>query len=462
MKILKNSLSLVALTAFAFNPLFADPVADVDNLIQNANELRTKFNSGVTSTNIFENVLLELNATSDKAVKDFNEIDKNIYTSCTHIKNLKRSLSALKVSIDSDIKDLEISSSALAKVMKSFPVGDAKLKEIRELISATRKQVELNPGNNYQDKNYFDTIVNEFESAARLFKKELAESYSISTISSVNTPRIEGIKSTIAMVEDYLKKSESQQANNLSDIKSFTSSVNEFADTYAREKKRYGELVKKYDVALCDVSVSFFDVSKLLLDNVPMSATLKNQPEFKLHNLNNITRAKSKFSSVSLSKAEGSVMANKPVKSANSFWARDASYDLKLSKGNPQKNANIRAEILSVCSQIASVTRTLTTSSSLIASINNNVNASISVIKENEVNLSALLKDSISEFSSIQMVSSKILIFKIYIETTKAQNEISLAKMNTAFDDTVRDFDIARKSASEISETAKKLSKSFK
>ncbi len=459
MNILRTSLVVAFCGAFSFQQIYADSIKDVDSLIKEGLVLRDTFNSAVSNANVFYAVLADLKTNSNKTLSDFNSINKNLFSAENKMDSLRSRLDSLKTSIDADIEKLKLTGELLNKTAKSLPIGDSKIKEIEDLIAETRQKVELNTGDNYQDKKYFDSIVSSFDSARRSFNNAVSEVSRVSALSSVNTPRIDGMKSTIAMIEDYQKKTNSEISKNSTILKSLEPSVKKIVDICYKESSRFADIEKKYDASMCVVLSSFFDVSTLVLNSVPLSQSLKNNLNFELNSLSGATAY-----STDLEWKRPSVMKNETPVSAsvsrlNSAWSAPAKFKSSLLVSEPK---NIRAEILSVCSRIAETTRHLNSACVAISKMTQNANVAINDIVVNESELSRLLKDSITEFSEAQVASSKILLFKIYIDTTSAQNQISITKLNIAFNDSTNGFTLAKKSASELSAKTNGIAKSTK
>ncbi len=458
MSILKTSLVVAFCGAFSFQQIFADSVKDADSLVKESSTLKATFNSAVNNANVFYAVLSDLKKNSNKTLSDFYSINDNLFSSENKMDKLRSRLDALKTSIDADIEKLKLTGELLNKTAKLLPIGDSKIKEIDDLIASTRQKVELNTGDNYQDKKYFDSIVSSFDSARRSFNNVVSEALRVSALSSVNTPRIEGMKSTIAMIEDYQKKTNSEISKNSTVLKSLEPSVKKIVDICDKENIRFADIENKYDASMCVTLSSFFDISTLVLNSVPLSQSLKNNLNFELNSLDGAS-----VYSADLAWKKPSVMENKTpsgtVSRLNSVWSAPAKFKSSLSVSEPK---NIRAEILTICTRIAETTRHLNSACLVISKMTQNANVAINDIVANESELSRLLKDSISEFSEAQVASSKVLLFKIYIDTINAQNQISITKLNIAYNDSINGFTLAKKSASELSAKATEIAKSTK
>ena len=309
----------------------------------------------------------------------------------------------------------------------------------------------------------FDSAVNAFISARALAAR-------VSVTASVNSPRVEGIKATLAMAENYISKTAEAEAKNAQSAKRVVSDASKFSDEFGAALSRYENLGEICQDARSRTLSAAFKTSAFMLNTLSKSEKYGKQifTQAEIVDLSSMPSYYRPNEKRKLMKAERSSQ----TLGVPAYAAKEAYYGCRMENSMADSGANssdraapvpdkskVRAEILAACAEIEFVSAELRAATNVLNQIVSSAETSLSAISNLENGASEILRSSIDAYAQSQTLSSDILLLDINIKTFAAQSKISSAKMGELCDASKSDFEKAKKDAAAIESRLDELAK---
>lgn len=460
----------VAAALFASCPfVFADFVSDVENVRAQTWSTAASFNEAVDSASSYFSLMNKMRSDSQSLLDSANSVSQKSASALANLESLESGCAAFKTSFEANVRNCNASAKSLEAALKNMPLGRERIDAVRKLVGETRKIVSQNTGENFQDKRYFDSVDSRFDSAVNALIAARALAARVSVTASVNSPRVEGIKATLSMAENYISKTAEAEAKNAESAKKVVADVSKLSDEFGAALSRYENLGEICQDARSRTLSAAFKTNVFMLDTLSKSEKYGKQifAQSKSVNLSSMPSYYRPSENRRLLKSERSRLAAAPAYAAETmisdgFMAKPMADSgggfANRSTPTPDKS-KVRAEILAACAEIEFVSAELRAATDALNQIVSSAETSLSAISNLENGASKILRSSIDAYAQSQTLSSDILLLDINIKTFAAQNKISSAKMGELFDASKSDFEKAKKSAATIESKLDELAK---
>lgn len=460
----------VAAALFASCPfVFADFVSDVENVRAQTWSTAASFNEAVDSASSYFSLMNKMRSDSQSLLDSANSVSQKSASALANLESLESGCAAFKTSFEANVRNCNASAKSLEDALKNLPLGRERIDAVRKLVGETRKIVSQNTGENFQDKRYFDSVDSRFDSAVNALIAARALAARVSVTASVNSPRVEGIKATLSMAENYISKTAEAEAKNAESAKKVVADVSKLSDEFGAALSRYENLGEICQDARSGTLSAAFKTNVFMLDTLSKSEKYGKQifTQSESVNLSSMPSYYRPSENRKLLKAERSRLAAAPAYAAETmvsdgFMAKPMADSgggfANRSTPAPDKS-KVRAEILAACAEIEFVSAELRAATDVLNQIVSSAETSLSAISNLENGASKILRSSIDAYAQSQTLSSDILLLDINIKTFAAQNKISSAKMGELFDASKSDFEKAKKGAAAIESKLDELAK---
>lgn len=463
----------VAAALFASCPfVFADFVSDVENVRAQTWSTAASFNEAVDSASSYFSLMNKMRSDSQSLLDSANSVSQKSASALANLESLESGCAAFKTSFEANVRNCNASAKSLEAALKNMPLGRERIDAVRKLVGETRKIVSQNTGENFQDKRYFDSVDSRFDSAVNALIAARALAARVSVTASVNSPRVEGIKATLSMAENYISKTAEAEAKNAESAKKVVADVSKLSDEFGAALSRYENLGEICQDARSRTLSAAFKTNVFMLDTLSKSEKYGKQifAQSKSVNLSSMPSYYRPGEKRKLLKAEKSGTFASPAYATKRvfngcFMESDSGAGLSdrtASAPAPARSidkSKVRAEILAACAEIEFVSAELRAAADALNQIVSSAETSLSAISNLENGASKILRSSIDAYAQSQTLSSDILLLDINIKTFAAQNKISSAKMGELFDASKSDFEKAKKSAAAIESKLDELAK---
>ena len=460
----------VAAALFASCPfVFADFVSDVENVRAQTWSTAASFNEAVDSASSYFSLMNKMRSDSQSLLDSANSVSQKSASALANLESLESGCAAFKTSFEANVRNCNASAKSLEDALKNLPLGRERIDAVRKLVGETRKIVSQNTGENFQDKRYFDSVDSRFDSAVNALIAARALAARVSVTASVNSPRVEGIKATLSMAENYISKTAEAEAKNAESAKKVVADVSKLSDEFGAALSRYENLGEICQDARSGTLSAAFKTNAFVLNTLSKSEKYGKQifTQAESVNLSSMPSYYRPSENRKLLKAERSRLAAAPAYAAETmvsdgFMAKPMADSgggfANRSTPAPDKS-KVRAEILAACAEIEFVSAELRAATDVLNQIVSSAETSLSAISNLESGASKILRSSIDAYAQSQTLSSDILLLDINIKTFAAQNKISSAKMGELFVASKSDFEKAKKSAAAIESKLDELAK---
>lgn len=458
----------VAAALFASCPfVFADFVSDVESVRAQTWNTAASFNEAVNSASSYFSLMNKMRSDAQSVFDGANSVSQKSSSALANLESLEGEFSAFKTSFEANVRNCNASAKSLEAALKNLPLGRERIAATRRLIGETRKIVSQNTGENFQDKRYFDSVDSRFDSAVNAFISARVLAARVSVTASVNSPRVEGIKATLAMAENYISKTAEAEAKNAESAKRVVADTSKFSDEFGAALSRYEKLGEICQDARSRTLSAAFKTSAFMLNTLSKSEKYGKQvfTQAEIIDLSSMPSYYRPSENRKLMKSERSRLAAAPAHAAriyNGFMAESTADSgsgfANRSTPAPDKN-KVRAEILAACAEIEFVSAELRAATNVLNQIVSSAETSLSAISNLESGASEILRSSIDAYAQSQTLSSDILLLDINIKTFAAQSKISSAKMGELCDASKSDFEKAKKGAATIESRLDELAK---
>lgn len=465
----------VAAALFASCPfVFADFVSDVENVRAQTWSTAASFNEAVDSASSYFSLMNKMRSDSQSLLDSANSVSQKSASALANLESLESGCAAFKTSFEANVRNCNASAKSLEAALKNMPLGRERIDAVRKLVGETRKIVSQNTGENFQDKRYFDSVDSRFDSAVNALIAARALAARVSVTASVNSPRVEGIKATLSMAENYISKTAEAETKNAESAKKVVADVSKLSDEFGAALSRYENLGEICQDARSRTLSAAFKTNVFMLDTLSKSEKYGKQifAQSKSVNLSSMPSYYRPSEKRKLLKAEKSLGY---IADAASIADEVIQYGVQSMSnsglGLPDRTASapaparsidkskVRAEILAACAEIEFVSAELRAATDVLNQIVSSAETSLSAISNLENGASKILRSSIDAYAQSQTLSSDILLLDINIKTFAAQNKISSAKMGELFDTSKSDFEKAKKGAAAIESKLDELAK---
>lgn len=423
--------------AFALSALAA--TAAFAQVPENAAEARKDAEAALKNYNDGAQTFLGAKIVMDGRAAQLNEISTGVFKLQTSfaenenwLENYAKQSESFDLGFEANISALGAAQKNLNAFTKSFPLGEDRIQKARETISTVSDMVAKNPGNNNEDRYYFNAVRSNFESAVSFFQSLQNQADKLSVMAAVISPRIEGIRDTRKMTAQYMEKIGELHSANKSGISALAESSSEFsknyAQTYAQMKEKsvaiHGcranvisalEAVTVFEMNKVSPDVVFKRTSPLEIVSIAMPAPLAKPEPVPF------------YKSVKEALAEDSAWQKPQIYSAAGGTRS------RVIEENSSGAPTAREEILSSTYYIENITAQINEASKLLGWVVNDMNLAISLISQNENESQSTLRNVINMLGSSQSLASEIQILKVKCDIVSAQEKISAAELEKLF-----------------------------
>lgn len=323
----------------------------------------------------------------------------------------------------------------LEAASSSFPLGEKRVALGLKLNSQMGEIASKNPGDMYQDRNYFLGVSGAFMTAKnRLQSSQDSLSKALIDLSIAN-PRIEGIKSTVALARDFLSKAEASSGKNMDEINGLKSAAESLLENSI---SRYSELnaltaamrVAKTKYVAAEISLTKFIMNDLAASEKYGSHIFKPSPEYFIKAVQPVLQAPSVQYLVAKKKkdaGDAAVFGAVPQKAfGNSSWEMAAgSVNSRAKPASASGTKNVRSELLELGASLTNLSAEIMAASGMLESISEEARKAISEIESIEQLSQALLRRAIDLSTSSQMAGSDIEIFRNNLKVAKVQSDVA-------------------------------------
>lgn len=320
----------------------------------------------------------------------------------------------------------------------TFPLGEKRVALGLKLNSQMGEIASKNPGDMYQDRNYFLGVSGAFMAAKNQLQSS-QESLSKALIDlSIANPRIEGIKSTVALARDFLSKAEASSGKNMDEIEGLKSDAESLLENSI---SRYSELnaltaamrVAKTKYVAAEISLTKFIMNDLAASEKYGSHIFKPSPEYFIKAVQPVLfgfppEAQLRASKMKKEAGDAAVFGAVPQKALGNFaWGRAAgSVDSRAKPASQASGAkNVRSELLELGASLTDLSAEIMAASGMLEDIAGEARKAISEIESIEQASQALLKRAIDLSTSSQMAGSDIEIFRNNLKVAKVQSDVA-------------------------------------
>lgn len=389
-------------------------------------------------------------------------------------------------------KRLESAKINLDALKKILPVGKKRIELAKEIINKTRDIVTKNPGENYQDKKYFDAVNNTFIRAKNQMDETQKDIEKIALEIAVCKPRVDGIKIAIKSLLDFSGKSQTSAldcAKLMSNIKPQMEALIKGVQESGRNiNQKYDNLNKIHE----NMVAIELDLNKLILNDLPENKKYYNVV-FKPLSLSIIIPQGNPVINSTMSKREygKSMLANLNESSAQEFSTDSQSVSSNMnftmpkeritSKGNLlgasissatgqhlmgdtlSAKDDVRKEVLGLCSDLYNLSVELSTADSNMQNIVSEAYRAIDDVRICENNAQILLRNAMQKYFDIQSIFSELSMFSNSIEILKSRKLISDKELENLMQTQIKNsMDELKKDLSETSKYINEARKELK
>lgn len=463
---------------------FADPVETMNAAHEDANAAAKLFNEAVAKEVSVDAMLRERGRQATQILGTANSLLVRSDALLKAAEGDKKSLDALKVSYDVSADLLKSSGENLAAMAKSFPLGEAVIKEGGALVIKGRDMAAQNPGENYQDRNFINRLISRYDSSSASLGAAMQRAQALGIKMSVAAPMMDGIKGSIDMACDYAEKLESANSANAKDIAEALEFAGAFYKAYAADYEAMSQRAQKARAVRSSLLNLFAKISAVEMNAFAGSEEYKFAP-FKYARgvyLENISypvnppmQRPAPIYGSTLEEADVSAMydAVPAAKMRSASMSQSALGNSAVLSGNVVSAApaqegseidnsrRVRAEILDIGTKLDNYIKRMNRAELVINYLINDAESALAFVAMNENSAQNLLRTVISHFGESQSLSSemKILLASAKVNQTKA--EISIAEMKKQFSEAENLFAEAEKLGAEadkkLADAAKEL-----
>lgn len=445
---------------FAFSALASSGVwaGDADPVIENTLEARRLVKDASAEYNIAVAMIVNSDAILRDNVnraanvsRDFAGYDSECDAIVKRLDSAKDRMRLLKENYKQGTAALAFARDNLTFANNAFPMGDKRYELADSLYRTGSEAAAKNPGKNYEDKRYFESVWSSYSSAKARFLSAQKDAAKLVLALSIANPRMEGIEATLKLAEDFLEKTAKSAAENKSVANEMREKVQ---GLYDDSMKAYEELTAQMR-KLADVRSGFtkasFALSAFIMNDLPKNekyydTIFKADPSF----LNAVGTGGRSFESMSFfgksspASDASAVESELAVGSSFGFDGMDsapAPVQLKSRSAAAQANAarplssdlftipskpeNIREEIFNACMQINNLAAEILQANALLSDIVAEAGTSLRAVETSENEANALLRSVIGFFTEAQANSSELQIFKNSMGVTISQSAVS-------------------------------------
>ena len=323
---------------------------------------------------------------------------------------------------------------------EKFPVGEKRFELADRLYKDGLEIVTKNPGRNYEDKIYFESVWNSYMRFKVQFNSRQKEASKLALTLSIANPRMEGIDATLKLAQDFLEKTSKTADENKGVSAEMRQSV---ASLYEESVKAYEVLteeLKKLAEMRSTFTKSNFALSSFIMNELPKhekyGEIIFNADAHYLNAVQNVqtfAREQIKEGKARVyNDTRGSLLEQtdgawqRPSVTAPSGTLSRASGTLSAdTMSAPESPKNVREELFNIALKITNLTAEIAQAHSLLSDIVFDAQASLGAVERCENDANALLRSALGFFTEAQTNASELQIFKNSLAVTMSQSKIS-------------------------------------
>ncbi len=357
------------------------------------------------------------------------------------LENLADRYDILKAQFGQNCDFLDMAGKSMQALSQYLPVGEARIRAATEAAREGMKLANLNPGERFEDRNYFSWVVANFGTATQQLKQvqQDAEKFGISL--AIAAPRIEGVRQTLKLYDDFSGKAADSAKANAGKLDKAAEQVLALSEAYL---KTFDELAASRAALRAErvkMLGSALSVQALVLNDLAGNEKYRNAvfPPLGLDDLAQFavygqTAGKHFFEKSPV----GSLYASP---SAAPVRSKGATADAQLNRammedsgaesaamsaeGTPVAPKTARAEVLEKANTLIDVTAELNRTTRLIADILADARSAMDAIERDEGQSQQLLREGMGVFTQAQSLSADLEIFNNTACVAKTQGEVS-------------------------------------
>lgn len=389
------------------------------------------FNAAMDSLSAYKNLLADMNSRAASIASESADLHGRAVSSNNSLVELRNRIDAFKNRFDEACSGVGEASENLAATVGAFPVAEKLNATAKTLIDELQQIVLKNPGNDYQDKKYFDGVKASYYSARSALESAQSRAIDANAAIAVSKPKIDGIKSTLEMCGDYYEKAAGISGENVKNSERVLEEALKISKQSESESEAFGGLANLSANTRAVVLASFFAYGKWLADS-PIESGASVKDDLNLRGVplgESALSKKQKAFSASLNAAQrpdvfgarAIVMDNKLEGASRASLARPTATSIQ-----PK---NVREDILNSCARLICITNRICALADVINQQTYMAKNACYNLDDCSSEVSSMLSDVIGKLSNSQILSSEILRADVNEKTQISQNEISAQKM---------------------------------
>lgn len=464
MKTLKRTIPLLMLTVASC--IFAQESAK-DPVIENTAAARKHIADASKEYNVAVRHILN----SDTLLRDninranviasrFAELESRLDGGVANLNDYKNNLRMLRENLKQGTIAIDYAKQTINFANESFPIGDKRFDFANELYKEGFALVAKNPGKNYEDKRYFDSVWNDYVNRKNSFVANQKQIAQVLLKLNIASPRMAGADTTLKIVEDFISKTEKNFEGDKKTLEDIKKSVEELYDA---SMKSYAELTSQMN-SLGEARNKFtkenFTLSVFIMNELPKNEkyykTIFTPDTLYLSAANNYYAARtiaepSGLGGEQISYTQNVMLPKLAVFGTSASLAKDersrslakrktvsqvAEFDSPVSiKGsmlgdtvNISKPENLREEISAICLQITNLSAEIAQTNALLSEILSESAGALNAVDASESGSASLLGMVTSTYSLSQTLNPEIQVFKSNFSVSTEQSKVASAE----------------------------------
>ncbi len=329
-----------------------------------------------------------------------------------------------------------------AKLSSALPLGEERIEYGRALIKSAKALVEKNPGDNYQDLKYVNSIAEQYNNKVDALNRLQKEEFSAVSINlKMCGPHLEGIKTFLDMAEDFNSKARSICESNAKSADEITREYSKLSDGLSDYYNQYLEAHGKLSAEAADISDAFLNLAIFVLNELPKSpeykdSVFKNAEYIRI----SIPQARSIVASVKYKNSQPSgnfadaAKASLPEGMFQRGMVESAGLVPGTSTATNIQPKGLRKEILETSAKITALSKEIANAELLLRQRIEKISELTGNIKSLHTNMSATLNASINDFATAQTSAAETEMVSGMAKISAMQFEVIESQIKKSFE----------------------------
>jgi len=449
---MKKKTILLASCLCAARLLMADAADTLETAREAAFKGMDEYNSATECVNSDFAIIGGMRASFSSCRASAESIGRNSSELAVKADILRERIDVFEISFNGDLKSAHFIFTNVLETLKKFPLAQERIKKVEAAIEKGAELTAKNPGDKYQDKNYFEGCAMRFRYARDMLEASQNSLRRLGILVSTNVPKIDGARKTCDMAREYAVKTDETVAQNSDEMRKISVDIDSFSKVYAASAKKYAELFDASRAARSAVEWSFAEVSSFVLNEFSVS---EKYSSYKSRSRKTVyLESPDPLSEMYLSRGGiemkesvlGVSAANFDEVSRGGYASKQKSEGI-VKVERQAKADDVRAEILDICREIDIATFQIQEACAVLSAVFQTAQKANARIDASVAESSEILRGAIDAFTQAQRIASDIRILSVSVETAKEQNKNSLAEFERLFADASAKYKAVEESA---------------